>query len=267
MPTCYAHKKMGALVYHMLSEDTGALVKKYLPYYLIGLHGPDILFHQPALRDAHVAKFGRELHHQSIEGFYKNARMVLQNSEDDRQLVYYYGFLTHLFLDHRIHAVIPALMKELGVSHAKLEAELDRYLMKQDGHDPVTYPVSAHIAIDPEIAHHIAPFYLGVSEGQILECIGMMKVMFSASRSRYKWYRRAASEVMAFAGFAEKIPNMIMTPDESECCLEVMPHLRGLLQEAAEDAAQAIEEAAKYIFSDEKMPNYIAYRLDGQIES
>lgn len=264
MPACYTHKKMGVLVYKSLPKDTERLIKKYLPYYLIGLHGPDILFYHPVPGEPQVAKYGRQLHHEAFKGFYENARTVLQNSEDDRQLVYFYGYLCHLFSDYRIHAELPDLYRKVGVTHGKLEAELDRTLMLEDGLNPVTYPVAAHIAIDREIAHNIAPFYLGISEAQIFSSLVAMKAAFTAGRSGIRAYRKVASEVMAFAGYADKIPNMIMTPDRSEICIPVMPRLKELLSEAVVEAAVAIEEITKYIYSDEKMPNFIAFRLDGE---
>ncbi|MBO4398990.1 MAG: zinc dependent phospholipase C family protein [Lachnospiraceae bacterium] len=264
MPACYTHKKTGAFVYHKLSADTRRLIQRYLPYYLIGLHGPDILFYHPVPGEPQVAEFGRKLHHEGFRGFFENAKIVLQNSEDDRQLVYFYGYLCHLFSDHKIHAVLPDMYREAGVTHEKMEAELDRNLLLEDGHDPVTYPVAAHLTISRETAHAIAPFYLGVDERQVLASITTMKAAFTASRRKSHWYREAVSEVMAFAGHEKKIPSMIMTRDTSEACQAAMPKLRALLDEAVTEAVEAIEEVTKYIYSDEKMPNYIAFCLDGE---
>lgn len=264
MPTCYTHKKVGAKVFHKLSIDKRTLIKKNLPYFLIGLHGPDILFFEPTVGDTHIAEFGHRLHHEAHREFYDNAKMVIRNSMDDRQLVYYFGYLCHLFSDNKIHGVLPELDKAVGVTHAKMECELDRSLMLDDGLDPVTYPVTAHLAVNREVAHYIAPFYLGVSEKQIFNSLLVMKASFSAARSKSRIYRKVVSDGMACAGFADKVPNLVMCADESGICREVMPQLKGLLDEAVEEAVTAIEEITKYIFSDEKMPNFVAFRLDGQ---
>ena len=267
MPACYTHKKTGANVLRKLSPDTRKLIKQHLPYYLIGLHGPDILFYCPAAFGKEVSAYGRKLHHVPFSEFFENAKAVIAASEDDRQLVYLYGYLCHLFSDHEGHAILPDLYEEAGVTHGKMEAELDRNLMLADGYNPVNYPVAAHIAVNKEVAHLIAPFYLGVSENQVLESLIAMKASFSAARSRSSAYRKVASEVMAFAGFAEKIPSMIMTADRSELCLAVMPRLKEALDKAEGEIVDAIEELTKFIFFDEKMPNYIALRLDGHFEN
>ena len=264
MPTCYTHKKMGIMVYKALPKDTCRLIQKYLPYYLIGLHGPDILFFNPGIGENSPASYGRKLHHESFEEFYRNACEVIRNSEDDRQLVYFYGYLCHLFSDYRIHGALPELDREIGVTHAKMETELDRCLMKADGLNPVNYPVMAHMAISPEIAHYIAPFYLGVSEEQILRSLLCMKASFTFSRSSNRYYRKMVSDIVAFAGYEEKIPNLIMCPDESQMCLAAMPKLKELFAEAVVEAAAAIENVTKLIYSADNMPYYIAFRLDGQ---
>ena len=264
MPACYTHKKVGATVFRLLTPDTRKLVRKHLPYFLIGLHGPDILFFQPAFKNAEVADFGRSLHHEAFAQFYENAREVIRNSEDDRQLVYLYGYLCHLFSDNRVHEVLPELYTKAGVTHGKLEAELDRYLITEDGHDPLSYPVTAHIACSREIAAVIAPFYLGVSENQILQCLLVMKAGFTFSRSRSRLYRQAVGEVMTLAGQGEKIPSMIMTAHASEACFEVMPQLRYLVDLSAKEAAEAIENIGKYIYSVDFVPKFAALRLDGQ---
>ena len=264
MPACYTHKKVGALALRQLPVPTRKLIRKYLPYYLIGLHGPDILFYQPAGKHAEAAEFGRKLHHVPFSEFFDNAREVIRNSEDDRQLVYLYGYLCHLFSDNRIHAVLPGMYEKAGVTHEKMEAELDRFLMNGDGYDPLTYPVAAHIACNREVAHVIAPFYLGVSETQVLLCLAAMKAGFGLSRSASKTYRQVAAEVMEFAGQSKKVASMIMSGQESEACAPFMPQLRLLTDESAAEAAKAIEEVGKYIYFDEIVPNYIAFRMDGQ---
>lgn len=264
MPACYTHKKMGAFVYHELSADTKRLIHKYLPYFLIGLHGPDILFYHPVPGEPQVHEYGRKLHHEPFGIFAENAKTVLQNSEDDRQLVYFYGYMCHLFSDHKLHAAIPQLCEETGVTHGKIEIELDRYLLLEDGYDPVSYPVAAHIAVNREVAHAIAPFYLGIHETQVFACLAAMKSSLTVARSRSKKYRQAVAEVMAFAGYGHKIPSFVMTPDQSELCLAVMPRMREFLSEAVDEAVPAIEEITKYIYSDEKMPNFIAFQMDGE---
>lgn len=264
MPTCYTHKKMGELVYKALPKDTRTLIRKYLPYYLIGLHGPDILFFNPGIGENSAAAYGRKLHHEPFEEFFENACMVLQNSEDDRQLVYLYGYMCHLFSDYRIHGALPELDRELGVTHGKMETELDRCLMKEDGLDPVNYPVMAHLPVSRELAHDIAPFYLGVSEEQVFRSLLTMKTAFTFSRSNNRYYRKILSDIMAFAGYEEKIPNMIVCPDESEICLTAMPQLKELFAKSVVEAVDAIENVTKFVYSSDKLPYYIAFRLDGQ---
>lgn len=49
MPSTYAHYRMGQQVRTMLDGNEKKIVEKYPQLYLIGLHGPDILFYYKPL--------------------------------------------------------------------------------------------------------------------------------------------------------------------------------------------------------------------------
>ena len=50
MPSTYAHYRMGQQVRSMLDGNEKKIVEKYPQLYLIGLHGPDILFYYKPLK-------------------------------------------------------------------------------------------------------------------------------------------------------------------------------------------------------------------------
>jgi hypothetical protein len=59
MPSSYAHKKFGSLVYKALPKDVRELVFDHLDYYLAGLHGPDVLFYYMPGADTPQARLGK----------------------------------------------------------------------------------------------------------------------------------------------------------------------------------------------------------------
>ena len=63
MPSCYAHRKFGIDVFKELSPDTRSLIRTHLPLFLIGLHGPDLLFYHHFGVETPVSRFGHKLHH------------------------------------------------------------------------------------------------------------------------------------------------------------------------------------------------------------
>ena len=50
MPSTYAHYRLGQQVRRELEGNERKIIEKYPQLYLIGLHGPDILFYYKPLR-------------------------------------------------------------------------------------------------------------------------------------------------------------------------------------------------------------------------
>ncbi len=250
MPESYAHKKMGAMVYKSLTKDTKALVHKHLPYFLVGLHGPDLLFfYRPGL-DGHLREFGRGLHHRNFEEFYDNAKLQIELYRDDEKLVYFYGVLCHLYLDALCHPYVESFRKEVGVTHGKLETEYERHLLRKDGRDEQRFPVLAHLPISLDVAEQIAPFYLGVNAFEIYECMLSFKVSSNITRLGDPISRKLISNTMNELGYGEKVAGLLMSKDASEICRPAMGKLDALMEEAAFLAKEAIEEFSKYLYRD-----------------
>ncbi len=263
MPACYAHKKMGVAVYHSLPEETRQLIKTHLPYFLVGLHGPDILSYHRLGMGKDVIAFGRALHREPFESFYENACMVIRNSEDDRCLVYFYGVLCHLYSDNLCHTYIREACEQLDVSHGKLEMEYERHLLRKDGKNELTYPSAAHVGIHPEYAKVIAPFYLGVSEEAILECLIGMRSSFTATRTDKAVIRKFLCNVIQATGYTDKVAGLVMSKQESDICKPAMRKLDALMQDAALLAKEAIVDFPRYLYRTDEIPEYVNFRFSG----
>ena len=264
MPSCYAHRKFGIEVFKSLPTDTKLLIRQHLPLYLIGLHGPDLLFYHQFGKETAVSKFGHKLHHTEFAEFYANASMVIKNSEDDRQLVYYYGVLCHLFLDAYCHPIVNGRKDEIGVTHGKLEMEYERYLMKMDGKDPMKFKAAGHIAVFREYAEVIAPFYLGVSADEIMQCLIGMKTSLYLTRTENPVLRRAVCKVCGIAKKHDMVASLLLSEQASESCRPVIRELHAAFEEAVEPAAEAIEEYRDYLFRRHDLPEYTDYTFGGR---
>lgn len=263
MPACYAHKKMGVQVYQCLPTEMRQLVKKHLPYFLIGLHGPDILSYNRFGFGKDVIAYGKELHREPFAEFYDNALMVIRNSEDDRSMVYFFGVLCHLYSDNLCHTYIREACKKLDVSHGKLETEYERHLLRKDGKHEMTYPSAAHIGIHPEYAHVIAPFYLGVSEEDILISLICMRSAFTATRTDSTLMRKAMCKVIQVSGHTDKVASMIMSRQESEICKPAMKKLDALMGDAVILAKEAIVDFPRHLYQTDEVPEYVNFRFSG----
>ena len=125
MPSTYAHYRMGQQVRSMLDGNEKKIVEKYPQLYLIGLHGPDILFYYKPLKSNSINSIGYEL--------FERARKVISEKKDrEPYLAYTYGVLNHFALDVSSHGYIEQKINESGISHAEIEVEFDRELMVMD---------------------------------------------------------------------------------------------------------------------------------------
>ena len=266
MPSCYAHRRFGADVYKSLPKDTRLLIRNNMPLFLIGLHGPDLLFYHHFGMETAVSKFGHKLHHTQFAEFYANASMVIRNSEDDRQLVYYYGVLCHLYLDAYCHPIVNGRKEEIGVTHGKLEMEYERYLMQLDGRDPMTFKAASHIGVFRDYAEVIAPFYLGVDADAIMQCLIGMKASLHLTRTDNPILRKTVCTVCKLADKNDMVASLLLTKDASSVCKSVMKELQAAYKEAVGPAAEAICEYMDYLTRRTEIPDYAEFTFGGRPE-
>ena len=60
MPSTYAHYRMGKELIKALPESRQTIIRNNMELYLIGLHGPDILFYYKPLKQIYNYTFGSE---------------------------------------------------------------------------------------------------------------------------------------------------------------------------------------------------------------
>ena len=146
MPSHYAHYRLGRQVRLELAPDAAEVVGRWPSLYLIGLHGPDILFYYRGYRENPVNRLGYALHGETGEVFVRwAAQVIAAHPGQDAHRAYAYGVLCHFALDESCHGIVARQMAAHGVSHVGLEAEFDRYLMLKDGLDPVRQSLTWHI--------------------------------------------------------------------------------------------------------------------------
>ena len=158
MPSTYAHYKFANEMLPLLPEEVQKAVKDNLTLYLIGCHGPDILFYYKAVKSNPVNRLGYAMHEESSLPFFERAK-ELAKAGGEASLAYTMGFITHFALDSTCHGYVESERKALGISHTKLEVEFDRSLLVSDGFDPVKRKLCDHIVSDSACAQVIAPFF------------------------------------------------------------------------------------------------------------
>lgn len=80
MPSTYAHYRMGQEVRNKVGEKEKEIIEAYPRLFLIGLHGPDILFYYKPLTVNSVNQTGYRIHEKTGRDFFINAARVIKKA-------------------------------------------------------------------------------------------------------------------------------------------------------------------------------------------
>lgn len=127
MPAIYAHKSLADKVFEKLDNNIKDIILKHKDIFLLGALGPDPLFYYRPLKGLPLYKKASAIHDIPIYDLLKNYKIT-----SDADLCYLLGFITHYVLDKNTHEYIPTIECD-GYSHVKLESELEKYLIRDDG--------------------------------------------------------------------------------------------------------------------------------------
>ena len=264
MPSTYAHYRFGQEVRNALPCREQKTVDSYPELYMIGLHGPDILFYYHALRSNPVNATGFELHEKPGKIFFENARnAIVSNKNPNAALSYVYGVLCHFALDVNCHAYIDKKIAVSGISHAEIESEFDRSLMLLDGIEPTSHIQTAHIIPSKENAEIISPFYPGISPTQIHKALRSMifqnKMLLAKSDAK----RRLIYAILHLTGNYEKIHGMIISPHGNPLCEDSNAELTELYRLAEERAKIFITSFDGYLSGKQSLDPIFDYTFGG----
>ena len=252
MPTTYTHYKLGCAIQKRVSGYEKEIIDKYPELFFIGLHGPDILFYYKPLMKHPVNRLGHKLHEESGAEFFEMASGVLQarkeNKKDyEKHLAYIYGFICHFALDVTCHGYIDEKIKESGISHGEIEAELDRELLVRDGKDPIRQVLTGHIHATMKNAVVIKDFCRGVTAEQVKKSLDGMLFCHRVLRAPSRIKRLALALGMKVAGVYHSIYGMIINYQKNPECADSTAKLLALFKEAIPLAQRLIEEYRPYL--------------------
>lgn len=176
MPTTYAHYRFGKEILNILSHKNIIFSSKERQLFMIGLHGPDILFFYHPFRRNAIKTHGHKIHENPGSIFFARAANALKYSfhtKEDVKLAtaYIYGFICHYALDSTCHPYIYGLTDVARLRHSEIESEFDRMLLEMDGHDPYKTALTGHINATPKNAYIISKFFPKVNTFKMLETL------------------------------------------------------------------------------------------------
>ncbi len=164
MPSYYAHFRFGTAALELLPADSRRSVQRFRRLYDVGLHGPDLFYHNFG---SSTATLGIRYHEQSGKTFFTRVCRAIRMERSEAATAYLYGALCHYVLDSVMHPYLLQLAEDTGVSHGRLESEFDRYLLELDGKYPADgQKLTAHLKLPEGERDTVARFYppsIGIS--------------------------------------------------------------------------------------------------------
>ena len=174
MPSTYTHYRFGQEVIQKVPDDIQKIILENKELYDIGLHGPDILFYYQPLKANPINSIGYQMHEHQGKEFFDNALKIIGEKPMDEALAYLLGFICHFTLDASCHGYIDQKITQSGISHSEIEVEFERFLMIEDGLDPIRHKLTHHIIPSVDHARIIAPFF-NVTAKQVIKALKSMK--------------------------------------------------------------------------------------------
>lgn len=243
MPSTYAHYRLGKEVAEALEGEAWHSISMYRQLYLIGLHGPDILFYYKPLKSNPVNRIGFGMHERpGIEFFRHAVKVIEKKTNKEPYLAYMYGVMCHFALDVSCHGYIDKKIAQSGVTHAEIEVEFDRMLMEKDGLDPLRHSLTDHIVPSMRNAGVISCFYDGTTPEQVQVALkGMIynnKLLLAPSRIK----RLFVKGILKVSGNYKEMHGLMVNYKPNPLCADSNEKLMYLYNAAEELAVKLINE-------------------------
>lgn len=260
MPSTYAHYRMGLEVRKSLDYREKKIVEGYPELFLIGLHGPDILFYYKPLFSNKVNQQGYGMHGRPGREFFKKAAEVIrQHPENNAYLSYVYGFICHFVLDATCHGYIDEKIAASGVSHTEIEVEFDRMLMVKDGYDPLRHRLTEHIVPSMENADVIQSFFEDANSKQVCKALKGMIFNNNLLIAPSKGKRALINTILKLTGNYKEMHGLMVNFEKNPLCDDSTKKLWSLYQEAKKLSGLLIHEYQDYINGSKGLNDFYNY--------
>ncbi|MCI8889167.1 MAG: zinc dependent phospholipase C family protein [Hungatella sp.] len=257
MPTTYAHYRFGRDVYRHLPEEFQNMIHSHGGLYNIGLHGPDLLFYYRIFQKNPVSQTGFDMHAKPARDFFLRAARVMQSKKllsrkgetpflAAAKYAYLFGFLCHFALDSNCHPYVEQMVRETGISHSEIEAELDRDLMMLDGLNPMTCRPTSHLRARIFYGNIIARFFPRITPQQILSSIRYMKICCNLLAPSGQRLRSLLRNLMKGGHIPATVQDMIIKERPNPQCAPITRELKQRYKRAIQDGVELIVNFKEY---------------------
>ena len=254
MPSTYAHYIFGEEVYRNTPNEIKKIIKENYDLYLIGLHGPDILFYYKPLKSNSINQIGFGLHQKIAIDFLEKARQTIINYKNrDEAIAYILGFICHFMLDSECHGYIGDKINNSGITHAEIEVEFDRYLLVKQNKNPIKTKLTEHIIINKENAECIECFYDGASDKEVFRALKSMKHYNNLLCAPGKLKRKIVLMLLKLSGNHKEMSGLLMNYEANPQCIDSSEELQRRLSNIVLSTVALMKEYYENIGTSEQL--------------
>lgn len=248
MPALYAHNQFGNRVLQKLDAKKRGFLLKNLRQFRIGLQGPDYLFFYKPLSSNPISQIGFQIHERPASEFMEYARKVIrENGTDSPEYAYILGFICHFALDSECHPFVAEEMEKTGIGHVELESEFEKFLMRKNGEDPLSYPIGKTFPTDKDTAKCVAKFYEGVEPEEAHKALKSMRKYKSILVAPGKVKRTILDRGMKLVGQYDALQGHLFKVEDNPKCVESNEGLYERFKNAVSVAEYLIQKFDEYL--------------------
>lgn len=253
MPTTYAHDLFGKIVYQKLDKEIQEIIQPHKMSYIVGLHGPDILFYVQPFRANRINQIGYRMHRETAAEFFERGARLYREGGDDGVLAYLLGFVCHFMLDSTCHPYIRDYMEKTGARHDEIETELDGVLMRTTGKNPYVYHPSRVIRPTRDCVRSISAVLGEVSEREVRHMLRAMKFYTNITVCATGLKRKALFGLAKLVGAYPYVKGRVILKHPRPVCGQSTEELMRLFRLAIPETVTVVEEYYRCVRSGEEI--------------
>ncbi|NLY82608.1 MAG: zinc dependent phospholipase C family protein [Clostridiales bacterium] len=232
MPAHYAHYYFGTKVISSASQEIKNIVNtniNTIDSFMLGLHGPDILFFYKPYKRNPINTEGTLIHRAAGKDFFNRVLPYVKSNSSPENLSYLLGFMCHFMLDNACHPLVNEYMNKKDLSHSTVEMELDSYIIRIKGKDPLLINQLSHVQSNIVLGKIVSPFYKTTTPKTLCYSITSMKrilnILTSSSASKRNFAKQALKAFKQYESRGGMIVTSVPNPKSIDSSRELFEAL------------------------------------------
>ncbi|MCD8337307.1 MAG: hypothetical protein LUD18_08545 [Lachnospiraceae bacterium] len=142
------------------------------------------------------------------------------------------GFICHFTLDGECHPYIVEQIRRSGVAHLEIEAEFDKFLLKENHLDPVGFRSAELVYTDAGTAAAIAPFFPSMDENKVQDSLRGMRFVKKLFCAPGALKQGTINSILRLIGQYHAMNGLMNQRKDNPACAESNTELRRRFEDA-----------------------------------